>query len=457
MIIPGFKTSATTRTEILDTAVKLVYSQLYSRYAQVPLSELATISSGGTPSRGDPTLYNGDIPWAKIGDITEAGKWIDSTEECITKEALQKSTAKMFPKGTVLFSIYGSIGKTTIVARPLATNQAIIGLEPKPNIPSEYLYYCLINARLALFADAKGTSQKNINGRMVKTFLVPIPPPDIVDSVVKILSTIENGEDTSKLLDLPKFLKDQCSIVKRIESLAAKVEKAHSIQRKAMEESEALNKSISATKVKTLTAQYGLLELDDFIIEAGYGTSIKCGYTKIANSVAVLRIPNVASELINFDNIKYGQISSSELNRVLLAEGDILVVRTNGSADLVGRCAVVPALSEPTAFASYLIRIRCDRNIVTPEYLQLLLKYLRTENQLVDFARTTAGQYNVSLGRLRIAKIPVPPLSEQLRVVAYLNHLQKKVDALKHHQVETAAQVDMLLPSILDRAFNGML
>jgi len=86
-----------------------------------------------------------------------------------------------------------------------------------------------------------------------------------------------------------------------------------------------------------------------------------------------------------------------------------------------------------------------------------MLKYLRNSGQLFDFARTTAGQYNVSLGRLRSAKIPIPPLNEQCSIVAYLNGLQTKLDALKRHQAETAAELDALLPAVLEQAFRGEL
>jgi len=75
--------------------------------------------------------------------------------------------------------------------------------------------------------------------------------------------------------------------------------------------------------------------------------------------------------------------------------------------------------------------------------------------QLIDFARTTAGQYNVSLGRLRSAEIPVPPLPDQPTIVEDIDILQAKVNELKKLQSETAAELAALLPSILDKAFKG--
>ena len=104
-----------------------------------------------------------------------------------------------------------------------------------------------------------------------------------------------------------------------------------------------------------------------------------------------------------------------------------------------------------------MIRIRFDTKRIVPDFVQRMLQHLRVAGVLVDFARTTAGQYNVSLGRLRSAEIPVPPLNEQERVVGELDALQAEVDALKHVQAETAAELDALLPAILDRAFKGAL
>jgi len=173
--------------------------------------------------------------------------------------------------------------------------------------------------------------------------------------------------------------------------------------------------------------------------------------------VPVLRIPNIASEQIELIDLKFALLSGRDRERLQLANGDILLVRTNGSIDLVGRSAVVDDLPEPMAFASYLIRLRFDSSTVLPAYAQRMLQHLRVSGQLIDFARTTAGQYNVSLGRLRAAKIPIPPLAQQHHIVAELDTLQAQVDAVKKFQVETTVELDALLPSIFDKAFNGRL
>jgi type I restriction enzyme S subunit len=252
-------------------------------------------------------------------------------------------------------------------------------------------------------------------------------------------------------------LAEQRRVVARIEELAAQIHEARTLRHQAAEEAEALPLAELSTVFSHEAKQRGSIRLEDLITEAGYGSSEKCDVERVAGATPVLRIPNVASERINLIDLKYARLNQRDGERLLLSEGDVLVVRTNGSLDLVGRSAVVPKLEQPFAFASYMIRLRFDRKRIAPDYAQRMMQHLRIAGVLVDFARTTAGQYNVSLGRLRAAEIPVPPLPEQRRIVAELDALQAEVDALKRMQAETAAELEALLPAILDRAFKGEL
>ena len=100
--------------------------------------------SGGTPLSSNPDYYGGNIPCVITEDLTSAGKYIDSTLKKITQLGFDESNVRLFPKGTILFAMYGSIGRMSITKIELTTNQAILGLIPDENkIISEYLYYYL--------------------------------------------------------------------------------------------------------------------------------------------------------------------------------------------------------------------------------------------------------------------------------------------------------------------------
>jgi type I restriction enzyme S subunit len=252
-------------------------------------------------------------------------------------------------------------------------------------------------------------------------------------------------------------MEQQRRTVAKIGALSAMAEKAHALREQAVEEAEAFINSQLREAFSSFDKRYGTTSLGDLITGAGYGSSEKCDSERIEGAVPVLRIPNVVSEQIKLTDLKYAILSAHDQDRLMLAKGDVLVVRTNGSLNLVGRSAVVDELPEPMAFASYMIRLRLDQERILPEYAQRTLRHLRMAGRLVDFARTTAGQYNVSLGRLRSARIPVPPLSEQYGFVGKLDALQTEADALKCLQSQTATELDALMPSILDKAFKGEL
>lgn len=112
-------------------------------WIEIRLGDYTAMNSGGTPSSSIPEYYNGDIPFLSISDITISGKYIKKTEKTITKKGLQNSSARMFPRGTIMYAMYASLGKTSIADIELSCSQAILGITPNDKIDSNYLYYCL--------------------------------------------------------------------------------------------------------------------------------------------------------------------------------------------------------------------------------------------------------------------------------------------------------------------------
>lgn len=106
---------------------------------------------------------------------------------------------------------------------------------------------------------------------------------------------------------------------------------------------------------------------------------------------------------------------------------------------------------------NHVIRIRPNTQQIDPEFLNAYLNSPAGQDEVQTRSRTTSGLRSLSVGRIKQITVPVPSMSEQRRIVAYLDGLQAKVDALKNLQSETAVELDALLPSILDKAFKGEL
>lgn len=153
------------------------------------IGEIASTTSGGTPSRNRPDFFDGNNNWLKSGELVDST--INGSEEKITKEALENSNAKVFPVGTLLIALYGATtGKVGILDVEAATNQAIAAIFPKAGISSEYLMWALIYRREALLTERYGGAQPNISQTILSNFKVPIPPAEIQREIVKKLSAI---------------------------------------------------------------------------------------------------------------------------------------------------------------------------------------------------------------------------------------------------------------------------
>ena len=145
-------------------------------------------SSGGTPEKGHPEYYGGTIPWVKVGDLSNI--YISQTEDSISDLGLANSSAKLFPKDTILVAMYcnDAIGKSSILLSSMTTNQAICGLYPNPFLNTEYIYYAIQNNRKNLQEHSAGGAQKNINQKIVNNMLIPIPP---IEEQMRIVEKIQ--------------------------------------------------------------------------------------------------------------------------------------------------------------------------------------------------------------------------------------------------------------------------
>lgn len=253
------------------------------------------------------------------------------------------------------------------------------------------------------------------------------------------------------MIPLPP-LAEQRRVVARIEELAAQIHEARTLRLQATEEADA----IMSTRVKALFEQgpstgWDVGFLGDYVVDDCYGTSEKTGDD--STGTPVLRMGNIQNGRIDARSLKYLHISERDRPKLLLQQGDILVNRTN-SAELVGKCAVFELEGE-FAFASYLIRLRLDPSRAKPHLVASFVNSPAGRAYMFSEKKQMTGQANVNATKLKALPIALPSLPEQHRIVAELDALQTEVDALKRHQAETAAELDALLPALLDRAFKG--
>ena len=194
------------------------------------------------------------------------------------------------------------------------------------------------------------------------------------------------------------------------------------------------------------------VRLGEIMESVVYGTSAKCSYDEKQNS-AILRIPNISSGQIDISDLKYTNLSESEKKELSLKENDILVIRSNGSPEIVGKMVCVPKSCEKYCYAGYLIRLRFT-NPQIGYFIAKMSNARSQRNQIEDPIRSTVGINNINTEEIRNLKYPLPPLAEQKEIVA---RVEKHLQTITQLEIQIATRettTKQLMQSILKDAFE---
>jgi type I restriction enzyme S subunit len=242
--------------------------------------------------------------------------------------------------------------------------------------------------------------------------------------------------------------------------IAAILDKANALRRKrqrAIDLLYSLTQSIFLEMLGYRPDRWSSLTLREAVEEFRYGTSIKSG----PSGFPVLRIPNVIGGEIDLSGLKTVSLDRKEFQRLQMREGDLLLVRTNGNPDYVGRCAVFDSSLEDKSefpstdfvYASYLIRARLRPNTLNPYYVQTFLSSEFGRKAMSERSKTSAGQFNVNTDGLGSIEVPAPPLALQ---DAFADRRKAVQSAIALHR-RAAERANNLFSSLQHRAFSGQL
>ncbi|MDD2836906.1 MAG: restriction endonuclease subunit S [Methanothrix sp.] len=252
-------------------------------------------------------------------------------------------------------------------------------------------------------------------------------------------------------IPLPTIV-EQHRIVARIEELAARIEEARELRRRAVEEAEALFNAY----YKNL---FGEIPLDGHLGDVLLGKprngwSAKCDNEE--NGIPVLTLSAVTGFQYRENEIKKTSEKTSVDGNYWLKVGDLLITRSN-TPDLVGHAAIYSGSPAPCIYPDLMMRLEVDGKQAIKKFVHSWLKGPAVRQYIRRVSKGTSPTMK-KINQQAVMNIPFPirfSIQEQLRIVAQLDALQAKLDALKRHQAETAAKLDALLPALLERAFRG--
>ncbi|WP_213197190.1 restriction endonuclease subunit S [Cloacibacterium caeni] len=374
--------------------------KIESKWELVKLEDVIELISGQSPEsefynqekKGIP-FYQGKTEFGEIY-LEEPKYWTEK----ITKESL---------KGDVLMTVRAPVGPVNINPfERICIGRGLNAMRVSDKILNVYLFYYLKSNQEQITGN-EGAIFQSISRDQVLTLKIPLPPIDI-----------------------------QQKIVSEIEVLEAK-------EKKAKEEVEKLKFNISSSMVNLKFKEINLGSISDFKNGLNYSRN---SLGELINIVGVGDFQNRFSpDVASLEKI---QIDGNLSDDYLLKTNDILVVRSNGSANLVGRFLFIDNLKTKTSFSGFTIRIRIENENINSKFLCHYLKTDFVRNKIItDSSGSNIKSLNQTL--LSNIKIPLPPLSEQQKIVSEIEKIEEKIKVLETEISEIPKQKEAVLKKYL--------
>ena len=377
----------------------------------VRLGDICDIVSGGTPSRSKIEFWqDGTIPWIKIGNIK--GKQVTEADEYITKAGLDGSSAKILSKGTILYTIFATLGEVGILNIEACTNQAIAGISIREfsETRSNYLYYYLKSKKSYVNGIGRGVAQNNINISILRDFRVPLPTIEQQDGIVAILDKISSV------------------IALRQQQISA------------------LEELIKARFVEmfgdeTNPYNWPVINVEE-VANVSVGVVIKPAqyYTDAEHGVKAFRSLNIGPMTIKDGDWVYFSYEGNDKNaKSQLKENDLLIVRSGAP----GTACVVPKQYEGCNAIDIIIA-RPNTERINPYYLCTYTNMPHGKKQIEE-GTGGAAQQHFNVGKYNKLQLMLPTMNLQKKFVDFVDQVDKSKAAVQAALDEAQLLFDSLM------------
>ena len=475
----------TSKENQVATIVKQTWTIPYS-WEWLEIGDVAAVVGGGTPKTSDPSNFeDGEIPWITPADLSGYGeKYIACGSRNITEQGLKKSSARLLPAGTVLFSSRAPIGYVAIASQPVTTNQGFKSFVLPGGIDPSFVYHYLTSAKETIEGLGGGTTFKELSGAAAGTIPLPIAPLAEQRRIVAEIETQFTRLDASVAelrraqANLKRYrasvLKDACEgrLVPTEAELARSEGREYEpagvllerilAERRARWESQ--EKRRGKYKEPSAPDTSALPELPEGWVWATVEqlSEIQGGIQKqpkrapVANPYPFLRVANVLRGSLDLEEVHQIELFPGELDKLRLIAGDLLIVEGNGSPTQIGRMAIWKGDIEDCVHQNHIIRARLVGGL-SSEYAATYWNSPTGSSEVSKVASSTSGLYTLSVSKVSVLPVPLPPLAEQRRIVAEVERRLSVVQQAEAAVEASLARAERLRQSILKQAFTGRL
>jgi type I restriction enzyme, S subunit len=400
----------------------------------IQLADVVHVLNGRAYSKGE-LLERGQTPVLRVGNLFTSNDWYYSD--------LELEPAKYCDQGDLLYAWSASFGPFIWNGPRSIYHYHIWKLEPvlARDFNVRYFHLYLLEKTAEIKAAGHGVSMLHMTKEKMERLFVPLPPIGEqarivarVDELMRLCDDLEakgrlEVEQHARLLDTLLGTLTDSSTPEELAANWQRVATHFDLLLDRPEAVDALERGIVQLALDGLLTQrdrslsWSRIRLGDVLKDLRYGTSAKCSYG--GQGVPVLRIPNLREGSVDTSDLKFAELDSRELASLRLERGDLLLIRSNGSAGLVGTAALVSSDLKGFAYAGYLVRARLDRERVLPEFVALMLTAPDIRRQIEEPIRTTSGVKNINSGEISRLSFLLPPLKAQDAIVTRVTELRR--------------------------------
>ena len=363
--------------------------------------------------------YGGNIPWLKTGDLNDGT--IIYIPEYITQRALEETSVRLNPKGSVLIAMYGAtIGKIGILSFPATTNQACCACY-EYSINQMFLFYFLLANRENFIAMGGGGAQPNISKEKIISTNMPLPPlkeqERIVAEIERWLSFVDIVEKEKS--DLQSTI---CLAKSKILDLAihGKLVPQDPNDEPASELLKRINPKAVITcdnpHYQNLPSGWAITTIKELCENIN---GLWKGKKEPFVNVGVIRNANFTKDFqLDYSKIKYIDVEQRAFNQRHLKNGDLVVEKSGGSDNNpVGRAILYEGKDAVFSFSNFTMVLRIvHKDLITSKFLYYTILAKYKQGVMRQMQTQTTGLHNLILEKYLAMPIFLPPLSEQKRI-----------------------------------------
>ena len=395
-------------------------------FLRVPLGDLTTLQAGyGFPVELQGRT-SGDLPFAKVGDISRCGRSgsseLNGADHYVDVEELVTLRAKSIPAGSILFAKIGEAirqNHRVIAAREMLIDNNAMAAIPGERINGKFLYHFL--RTVDFYALAPATTVPALRKSDLEKLAIPLPA-------------------------LPEQRR-----------IAAILDQADAVRAKRREALAQLDKLAQAIFVEMFgdpasnPKEWPIVRLVDYIADVTNGITRRGNEAETGNDI-VLRLRDIRADAIDFSDLNRITLTEKEIDKYCVLPGELLFIRVNGNPDYVGRCALFEGYEEPVYFNDHVMRVRLKRGLVGG-YLAHFLNGPEGKREVAKHRKTSAGQHTINQGGLGSICLALPNEMEQMQFVERIREIRKCEGTL----LASLHITDTLFDSLQHRAFRGEL